>query len=52
VPEAQIERAVKKVLSTATAGDAEITVTFVPAIAAKAGSHKVPLVVSELPPAA
>lgn len=51
-PPFQIERGIKEVLMAAIANDAELTVNFVPAIAAPRGSHKVPLVVSELPTAA
>lgn len=51
-PPFQIERGIKEALNVAVANDAELTVNFVPAIAAPRGSHKVPLVVSELPLAA
>lgn len=51
-PPFQIERGIKAALGVAVANDAELTVNFVPAIAAPRGSHKVPLVVSELPLAA
>lgn len=51
-PPFQIERGIKESLGAVVAQDAELTVNFVPAIAAPHRSHKVPLVVSELPPAA
>lgn len=51
-PPFQIERDIKSVLSSAVANDADLIVNFVPKIAAPRGSHKVPLVISELPAAA
>ncbi|WP_395716351.1 phenylacetate--CoA ligase family protein [Prosthecobacter sp.] len=51
-PPFQIERDIKSVLSAAVANDADLIVNFVPKIAAPHGSHKVPLVISELPLAA
>jgi phenylacetate-CoA ligase len=51
-PPFQIERGIKNALNAAVANDADLTVNFVPAIAVPRGSHKVPLVVSELPLAA
>jgi len=51
-PPFQIDRDIKSVLSAAVANDAELIVNFVPTIAAPRGSHKVPLVISELPVAA
>lgn len=51
-PPFQIERDIKSVLSAAVANDADLIVNFVPKIAAPHGSHKVPLVISELPAAA
>lgn len=48
----RIEKGVQKALETALASAAGLQITFVSKIAAPAGSHKVPLVISELPLAA
>ncbi|MFN0076239.1 MAG: phenylacetate--CoA ligase family protein [Prosthecobacter sp.] len=51
-PRQRIKTGVKRALEAALANDADLQVTFVSNIAAPAGSHKVPLVISELPLAA
>ncbi len=51
-PRQRIENDVKRALEAALAGDVDLQVQFVSKIAAPAGSHKVPLVISELPLAA
>ena len=51
-PRQRIENGVIRALEAALANDAELQITFVSRIAAPAGSHKVPLVISELPLAA
>lgn len=51
-PHVRIEHGVKQALEAALNHEADLQVTFVSRIAARAGSHKVPLVISELPLAA
>ncbi|WP_395747149.1 phenylacetate--CoA ligase family protein [Prosthecobacter sp.] len=47
-----VEKGVRGALETALDHAADLQITFVSTIAAPPGSHKVPLVISELPPAA
>ena len=51
-PRNRIEKEVQRALENALNGDADLQINFVSKIAAPAGSHKVPLVISELPIAA
>jgi phenylacetate-CoA ligase len=48
----RVEKGVQNALEAALAGAADLQITFVSRIAAPPGSHKVPLVISELPLAA
>jgi hypothetical protein len=48
----RVEKGVQNALEAALAGAADLQITFVSRIAAPPGSHKVPLVISELPIAA
>lgn len=45
----RVEKGVQNALEAALAGSADLQITFVSRIAAPPGSHKIPLVISELP---
>lgn len=51
-PRHQVEKGVRNALEVALGNMADLQISFVSEIAAPPGSHKVPLVISELPPAA